>query len=165
MMMSKSRGLTIFEVLVVMAILAIVSTFVVPGILNWRSAARFRGAVDNLRGDLEMAKARAVRENNIVTILFLTDKRYEIFVDNGAGGAIADDGSRDGEELLLLDRKLPVGVNLDLADTSFGALGCRTGFNGRGHCIAFGHTLLKNDKGDATQVTLSRLGQITQIKP
>jgi prepilin-type N-terminal cleavage/methylation domain-containing protein len=163
-MMPKPKGLTIFEILVVMAILAIVSTFVVPCMLSWRSGARFRGALDNLRGDLEMAKARAIRENNFVTILFLTDKRYEVFVDNGAGGALTGDGSRDGEELLLVDRELPVGVNIDLPDTSFGTLGSRTGFNGRGHCIAAGHTLLRNDKGEATKVTLSRLGQITQEK-
>ena len=83
-MYSNSRGLTFFEVVIVMAVLAIVSAFVVPGIIDWRSDMKLRSAANNLKGDLEMAKARAIRENNYVAVLFQSGG-YVIFVDNGAG--------------------------------------------------------------------------------
>ena len=90
--MRNNKGLTIFEVLVVIGILAIVSAFVVPGIVNWRSDVKIRGAANNLKGDLEMAKARAIRENNWVSVMF-NAKGYTVFIDNGAGGGIAAESS------------------------------------------------------------------------
>ena len=84
-MMRNTRGLTIFEVLVVLGILAIVSAFAVPNVMNWRRGVQLRGAANNLKGDLELAKVSAIRENNYVAIMFLDALRYEVFVDNGAG--------------------------------------------------------------------------------
>jgi prepilin-type N-terminal cleavage/methylation domain-containing protein len=71
--MRNIKGLTIFEVLVVLGILAIVSAFVAPNFVSWRSDVKLRGAANNLKADLEMAKARAIRENNwVADIRFLS---------------------------------------------------------------------------------------------
>lgn len=163
-MIRNIRGLTIFEVLVVLGILAIVSVFVVPNIMNWRRGVQLRGAANNLKGDLEMAKTNAIRENNYVAVMFLDSLRYEIFVDNGAGDdGIPDNWIRDGEERLLRAREMPAGVTIDFANTSFGILGKKTRFTGRGHCTA-GSTFLQNEKNDRIRVILNRLGQITLEK-
>jgi type IV fimbrial biogenesis protein FimT len=154
----NSRGLTFFEVVVVMAILAIVSAFVVPGIIDWRSDMKLRSAANNLKGDLEMAKARAIRENNYVAVLFKAGG-YVIFVDNGAGaGGIAENWTLDGKELLLRDRPIPKGVIIDLLDTTFG--GNRVRFTSRGHTTN-GHTAVVNQAGERIKVTLFSLGKIT----
>ena len=47
--MNSNKGLTIFEVLVVLGILAIVSAFVTPNIINWRRGVQLRGAASNLK--------------------------------------------------------------------------------------------------------------------
>jgi type IV fimbrial biogenesis protein FimT len=161
-MIQNCRGLTIFEVLVVIAILAIVSGFVVPHIISWRSDVKLRGAANNLKGDLELAKSRAIRENYYVAIRFYHN-RYEVFVDNGAGGGDDRNWIRDGSELLLRNRALPGGVSIDLASTSFGILGDKTRFTGRGHCSP-GATVVKNSKAAAIRVTVNRLGGISLKK-
>ena len=163
-MMRNIRGLTIFEVLVVLSILAVVSAFVVPNVMNWRRSVQLRGAANNLKGDLEMAKINAIRENNFVAIMFLDALHYEIFVDNGAGDdGIPDNWIRDGDERLLRAREMPTGVRIDFDATSFGFLGKKTRFTGRGHCTA-GSTFLQNEKNDRIRVILNRLGQITLEK-
>jgi len=153
--MHKHRGLTLFEILVVIGILAIVSAFVVPNVMSWRSAMKLRGAINNLKGDLELAKARAIRENNLVVIKF-NKNGYTIFVDNGAGGAVAGDWMKQVSELLLRNRNLPRGVIIDLDSTTFA--NNRTRFNSRGHCAVLGSAVLKNEKGESKTIAVSRLG-------
>jgi len=160
-MIHKSRGLTLFEVLVVLGILAILAAFVAPNIVGWRTNMKLRGAANNLKGDLEMAKARAIRENNYVVIRF-GNNGYDIFIDNGAG----DDGVPgnwipDGEEQILRDREMPTGVRIDLGDTTFSNE--RTRYSSRGHTTN-GHTVLVNEKNEKIQVTLNQLGKITLEK-
>jgi prepilin-type N-terminal cleavage/methylation domain-containing protein len=158
MMNCNLRGLTFFEVIVVMAILAIVSAFVVPGFIGWRSDMKLRSAANNLKGDLEMAKARAIRENNYVVIRF-EKSGYVVFIDNGAGAeGIPANWTRDGEELLLRDRQMPSGVKIDLADTTFGEY--RTRFTSRGHTTN-GHTAVLNQDGERIRAILFSLGKIT----
>ena len=161
-MIHKSRGLTIFEVLIVLGILAIVAVFVAPNIIGWRSNMKLRGAANNLKGDLEMAKARAIRENNYVVIRF-DDNGYDIFIDDGAGvDGIRANWIPDGVELMLRNREMPPGVRIDLAGTTFS--NNRTRYSSRGH-TANGHTLLVNQKNEKIQVTLNRLGKIILEKP
>ena len=163
-MIRSSRGLTLFEMMVVIGILAIVAAIVTPNIMNWRRGVQLRGAANNLKGDLELAKTNAIRENNYVAIMFRDTLRYDIFVDDGAGNdGIPDNWIRDGEERLLRSREMPPGVTIDFANTSYGALGKKTRFTGRGHCTA-GSTFLQNEKNDRIRVILNRLGQITLEK-
>ena len=152
--MRNSKGLTIFEVLVVLGILAIVAAFVTPNIVSWRSDVKLRGAVNNLKGDLEMAKARAIRENNWVAVLFNANG-YTVFIDNGAGGGTAGDWIRQGSELQLKAREMPTGVNLNIPGMTFAEK--RTRFNGRGHSGVLGKAELRNDKGESMIVMVNRL--------
>jgi prepilin-type N-terminal cleavage/methylation domain-containing protein len=152
--MNSNKGLTIFEVLVVLGILAIVSAFVTPNIMNWRRGVQLRGAASNLKGDLEMAKARAIRENDWVAVLF-NASGYTVFIDNGAGGGIAGDWIRQGSELQLKAREMPVGVTIDIPGMTFNNK--RTRFSGRGHCAVLGSAKFKNEKGDSMTITVNRL--------
>jgi len=83
--MNNRLGFTLMELMVVIAILALVSAIGVPSLIGWRDDAKLRDAVSLLRGDLEMAKIRAVRENDFVAVLFNANG-YTVFVDDGAGG-------------------------------------------------------------------------------
>jgi prepilin-type N-terminal cleavage/methylation domain-containing protein len=160
-MIQKVKGLTIIELMVVIAILAILAGVVAPNFINWRTKTALRGAANNLKGDLELAKARAIRENHYVAIIFRDAKHYEIFLDNGAGmGGIENNWIWDGDEPLLRNREMPAGVTIDVADTSFGPLGAKTRFNGRGHCTP-GHTVVQNMDGRKIEVRVNRLGLIT----
>jgi type IV fimbrial biogenesis protein FimT len=76
--MRKNAGFTTFELAVSLAIMAIIAAAVMPPYLKWLRGHRLRGAVNNLMGDMEMAKIRAIRENALVAVQFCQD-RYTIF--------------------------------------------------------------------------------------
>ena len=145
--MKKSAGFSIFELLIVIAVIAVVSAIVAPNIINWRNNAKLRGAAGNLKGDLQMSKARAVRERTPVTVTFTATNYQVTYTD------------KDGTTRTLRDRKLPAGVRVDLDSTGFGAMGDKTQFNGRGIPVA-GSAMLVNTKGDQRKLVVSTLGRI-----
>jgi prepilin-type N-terminal cleavage/methylation domain-containing protein len=57
----QSRGFSLVELIVAMAILAIFSSIAMPSYLGWRQQAKLNDAAMTLRGDLETAKSHAMR--------------------------------------------------------------------------------------------------------
>jgi len=117
------------ELMVVIAMLAVISALALPSFAGWRNDAKLRDAVSLLRGDIEMAKLRAVREDDFVAILFDANG-YTVFVDDGAGGDRGD-WEIDPNEQVLQNRQMPAGVTIDVADSDMFE-NDRTRFNGRG---------------------------------
>ena len=164
--MKKQNGFTIYELLAVIGIIAILAVIGVPNMSSWRSEARLRGASNNLRADLQMAKLRALREKAIVAVIF-TANEYRIFLDTGDGGGGPPNWNLDADESLIKIRKLPAGVSIDLP-TTFDSPNNRTRFNGRGFPDPAtlsgggltGTVTLKNLRGSQKQITINRLGRI-----
>jgi prepilin-type N-terminal cleavage/methylation domain-containing protein len=155
--MSNNRGYTIWEVLTVVAIAAVIAAIAVPSLMGPRGRATLDSVVDNLRGDLQLAKSMAIRESTFVVVNFQADQ-YEIFVDNGAGGN-AGNWFRDADERMLRFRRLTGGVSIDLAETDFA--GDQTRFNDRGLPENLGSVFVEDSTGDQRQVRLNRLGRLT----
>ncbi len=151
--MRKYSGFSLLEVMVVMAIIFIIASIAMPPFLRWRTDAQLRGAASNLRGDLELAKLRAVRENSFVTVLFNAND-YIIFVDNGAS---AGDWVEDADETQIRNGQLPEGVYIvmptALADD-------RTRFDGRGTAENSGTIIIQNIRGKQKKISINRLGLI-----
>jgi len=147
-----SRGFTLLEVLVVIALIAFLSVLAAPNLINWHHKARLRGAAENLKGDLEVARLRAIQESGTVSVVFSAD-RYRLFVDNN------QDWTPDSPGSLLRDRVLPPGVNIDLDKTSFGSMNDKTRFFARGTTLN-GSVILANRNGDQKKITVSELGRI-----
>ena len=150
--MQKKSGFTIMELLMVLAVIAVVSAIAVPSIISWRNAAKLRGAAGNLKGDLEMAKVNAIKHNNFVAVKFNANA-YEVFVDTSGNGA------RDAGEALLKNRLLPAGVVFDFAHPEWTFPGNVTKFNGRGTADN-GTAILTNVQGQERHITISTLGRI-----
>lgn len=153
------KGFTLFEVLTVIFMIAFVSAFAVPGIINWRSTAKLRGAAENLKGNLELAKMKAIQENGPVAIHFREDG-YLIFLDTGATAGILD-----ADERLLKNISLPPGVKIDFAESTFadvdGDWPRKTRFFGRGTASAGTAVLINAKRTKGKAVTVSSLGKIT----
>lgn len=158
-MKRHNAGFTIYELMIAIAIIAVLSAIAVPNIIGWRERAKLRGAAGNLRGDLQWAKLRAIRDHDNVSVVFEAD-RYEIFLDNGDGGATAADYSRGGDEPLLRSRQLTAGVTIDLDLPNID----QTQFDSRGRCppSGVGTLVLQDSTGDQRQISINRLGQIRQ---
>jgi Tfp pilus assembly protein FimT len=139
--------------MVVMAIIFIIASIATPQFLLWRTDAQLRGAASNLRGDLEMAKLRAVRENSFVAVLFNAND-YIIFVDNGAS---AGDWVVDDDEIQIRNGQLPDGIYI-LVPTAIADN--RTRFDGRGTAENSGTIILQNLRGKQKRISINRLGLI-----
>jgi prepilin-type N-terminal cleavage/methylation domain-containing protein len=152
--MEKTRGFSIFELLMVLAVIAVVSAIVAPNVIKWRNNAKMRDAVDNLMADLEMAKISAVKENNFVAVLF-NPTGYRVFVDK------TNFWVRDTDERLLRDRKLPGGITFDFGNPNWGFSNNRTRFNSRGRADTNnGTAVIVNSDGQQRDVIVSSLGRI-----
>lgn len=157
--MRRNGGLTLIELMIVLALLAIIASVAFPTFLGQRSEMKLRDAVSMIRGDLEMARSRAVRENALVAILIRADG-YTIFVDNGSGGGIAENWVRDGGEQQLCSRALPEGISIDLSKVTFDST--RTRFNGRGYTENSGAMVIANWEGRSITLDMNnRFGRIT----
>lgn len=158
--MQKDTGFTLFELMVVMAMIGLLVAITVPSMISWRGNSKLNGAALNLRGDLEMAKARAVTENTNVAVKFFT-KGYHIFIDNGAGGGIANNWIQEGDELALRIRKFPADITETVTFNNN-----RTRFSGKGMLDitisppAVDTITIKNSAGSTKIIEVFVLGRI-----
>ena len=153
--MEKKSGFSAMELLMVLAVIAVVSAITVPSIISWRNGAKLRGAAGNLKGDLEMAKVNAIKHNNFVAVKFNADT-YEVFVDTSGNG------DREAGEALLKNRALPAGVAFDFTHPDWTFPGNVTTFNGRGTADN-GTAILTNGQGQERHIKISTFGRI-QVK-
>jgi len=154
--MKKAGGFSIFELLIVIAIVAVVAAIVTPNVIGWRTRAQLRAATGNLKADLEMAKINAIKENNFVAIKF-DSNAYEVFIDK------SDDGTREADEPLLRTRTLPAGVVFDFSNPDWTFTSHVAKFNGRGTADN-GTAILTNTKGDEKHIRIETLGRIRVLK-
>jgi prepilin-type N-terminal cleavage/methylation domain-containing protein len=112
--MQNQRGFSLWELIIVIAIIAIVSTIAIPNMFGARGRAKVGGAVENLKGDLNYARITAVRECAMVVVRF-DENGYLIFVDRNADANPINwvFGSEDRQ---FRNRQLPSGVSLDASD-------------------------------------------------
>jgi prepilin-type N-terminal cleavage/methylation domain-containing protein len=161
--MQKENGFTMMELMVVVALLATLTAIAIPSFISRNSQSKLIGAANNLRGDLQMAKSRAMRENALVVIEFTADG-YNIFLDNGVN---AGDWNRDVDEVLLRSIQLPAGITIVLP-TTFDPPNNRTRFNGRGFpdpatlsgAGMTGTMTIQNLNGSQRQISINRIGRI-----
>lgn len=67
------RGFTLIELVVTVAIASILTSIAIGGYLSWKPGYVFRGAVSQVRGDLERAKMRAVETRKQCRVVFDTN--------------------------------------------------------------------------------------------
>ena len=157
--MRNKMGFSLMELMVTLSMFAVIAALAVPSITGWRSEAKLKDAVSLLRGDLEMAKLKAINECGFVAILFNVNG-YTMFVDNGAGGGIEKNWIRDGSEEQVRNRQMPAGVHIDMADTDFNGTD-QTRFNARGRISDNGVVKIVNNAENHRQININRFGMIT----
>ena len=150
----KRSGFTLLELMIAITIFAVLSAIAIPNMIRWRTNAQFNGAVNILRGDLQLAKAVAIRKNCDVSVAFASDG-YTVFVDNGSGSGTAGDGTLNGSEQMLRGRVMPTGLTIGSITFSSSA----TRFDGKGLCMKTGAVVLSDSINQRT-IHVNRLGRI-----
>jgi type II secretory pathway pseudopilin PulG len=144
MRIRNNLGFSLGELITIMGIISVLAVIAIPNFIGSRSGANLRGAVENLRGDLQIAKLKSVQHNDLVTVSFSADGRG--YTVSGAG-------------LTFRDRSLPPGVSIDIGTTDFGGNDFVT-FNNRGMPLNAGTVVVVSSSGDQRNIGLNRLGRI-----
>lgn len=139
----------------VVAIIGIVAIIAVPNMIDWRRDRQLRGAVNNLASDIQLARLKAIREAEVVSISFDTaTNTYTVLVDPNQNGTL------DAGEITVRAVTLPGGitytnVNLTPALTYFS-------FNSRGLPTTTGDSTVTMQYSAAETMTLemNRVGRI-----
>jgi prepilin-type N-terminal cleavage/methylation domain-containing protein len=74
------RGVTLIELVIVMAIIAIMGLFMTPGIGEWVQNYRIKQAARDIASDFQFAKMKAISAHKYCTVAF-TAAGYVIFPD------------------------------------------------------------------------------------
>src|SRR5512135_3322479 len=142
------NGMTLIELIVVIAILALSGAVAVPPLLDWRHGMRLRAAANEIRNDLELARARAVKENTDVVVQFdPPGGHYQVTYTDDAGNLVR-----------VKTHSLPVGIRIATENPAY-TFGHQAVFGSRGTARS-GTLVLANSKGATRQIVVNFLGRV-----
>jgi prepilin-type N-terminal cleavage/methylation domain-containing protein len=91
--MQKETGFTLFEMMIVIAIIGILSAIAIPNFYSYAAGMKLRGANRDLNSTLQNTRMKAIRQNTRWAVVF-TSSTYRVVdcgPDNICGGAGAAD--------------------------------------------------------------------------
>ena len=154
--MADQKGVTLIEILVCLAILAILSAIAYPPLRSWYQRAGFRSEISSLVGCLHMAKMEAVKTNSYV-VIEAHPTGYSVFVDNSSGPGEAGDWIRQAGEREIVNNRLRNGLTLA---TRFHHPADKVRFHGSRPGISAGRFILTDIDGRRMDVILDTIGRI-----
>ena len=126
--MQKSSGFTLMELMITIAIIAIMSAVVIPNLISWFPQYRLNVAAREMVSTIQMARLKAIKGNtDIILAVNVLGDNVTVFEDNGAGSVDADNNGildnavnwvRDGNERTFDTEPLPPGIDITAANFS-----------------------------------------------
>ena len=151
--MSHNKGFTLVELMVTIAIVAVLAGVITPSFLQWRDRTKVKGDATNLRAVFETAKLRAIKHNTNVIVSFPDDTSFLSYIDANKNNV------RDTDETIIFDNKLTAGVRI--TENTF--VGNDMAFNARGMAngpSSTGTITLTSPGGKRYSVVVSSFGRV-----
>ena len=169
---SAEGGFTLFDVLVTIALIAVVSSFALPEVRAWNRAHRFKAEARELFSHLQLARLEAIKRNGFCTVVFnatVGEDRFDyiVFVDKNQDRRYAV-----GEKLLVrasfetagFDLSRGSGDGVTFINNAAGEPAVAWNHKGlpvtENHKTCAGSVFLKNESGRTQTVVTSWTGAI-----
>jgi len=148
--MGKKSGFTLYELLIVIAITAVLSAIAIPNFIKWLPKYRLGSAARSLLSAMQYSRLMAVKENVNVLVNFDPGSNiYRIFADYDS------DDDQDSDEPTMRRGVMPAGISI--AGTNLA--GDRLKFNSRGLVAGTGGTIsIANNLNDLAKIRINRTG-------
>ncbi|MDA8125326.1 MAG: prepilin-type N-terminal cleavage/methylation domain-containing protein [Deltaproteobacteria bacterium] len=142
-----TEGFSLVELLIAMALIAIVSAFAVPAFQRYADNDNLKTAAREITGDFFNTRQRAVNEN--------TDDYRLVFDDGGNSYSLTKSGATLWTKSLA---DFGSGVHLETGSAAFGS-GTAASFHRRGTLSQAGSLTLKNSRGSKAEITANLTGR------
>lgn len=114
---ASARGISLVEILVTLAILALVATFAVPNFRTFVQSNNITASANNLMGSLSLARSEAIKRNMTVSVCASSTHVSCTGVDWDNGWIVFTDSGEDGvvdhsDEILSVVKGLAAGMEL-----------------------------------------------------
>ena len=156
---TKVNGFTLLEMMVSVAVMAILATTVIPSFHDMKEKHKIRGAVETISGDLQLARSEAIKTNQNVSLSFsgngTTNWCYGINDTSGCDCNVANACLVDGNTVRVSDSSEFSNINLT---TNF--TGQTTTFDPDRGTTNSGTTVLTVD-GKSVDIFVSAIGRIS----
>jgi type IV fimbrial biogenesis protein FimT len=104
--MSRNKGFSLVELMIVIAILGVLAAVITPSFLSWRDRSKVKGDATELRAVFESAKLRAIKHNTNAVVTFPDVTSFQAFVDTN------NNGVQDADEVMITAHTLAPGVTI-----------------------------------------------------
>jgi type IV fimbrial biogenesis protein FimT len=151
-LVENSKGFSLIEVIVTVAVIGIIAAIAVPNMIGWRGERQLQGSARNFAADVQLARLKSIRESeNVVVEVDDLAGSYQIYLDTNRNQTF------DVGEDVIRNVWCPVGVSIN----SVTLPGNLTSLDPRGRSSTIGDVVFQNNAGTMKTISINILGSVS----